>query len=281
MPRQPAPSSAQSGGSGGFALILVLWTLVLIAFITAQLLGTARVETAIARNLVAEAAIGAAADGAVNQAIFGLLDPRPETGWALDGSVHELEIGGFRVDVQVQDEAGRINPNLAPPALLEGLLRVTGADAEIARQVSRAVGEWVGVAMTPERVAAALEDYRAAGLDHGPPAEPMETLDELQRVQGVTASVYAAIRPHLSLFAPAAEPALAHADPVVRAAVALAGGGRPTGQAAPKPFARGVVTARISVIAKGPSASATRTAIVRIEPPAQKYTVLAWYGEID
>lgn len=280
MPRQPEPLSAQPGRSGGFALILVLWTLVLIAFITAQLVGTGRVETAIARNLVAEAAIGAAADGAVNQAIFGLLDPRPETGWALDGSVHALEIGGFRVDVQVQDEAGRINPNLASPALLEGLLRVTGADAENARQLSRAVGEWVGVAMTPERVKAALEDYRAAGLDHGPPAEPMETLDELQRVQGVTPSVYAAIRPHLSLFAPAS-PALAHADPVVRAAVALSGGGRPTGQAAPNPSARGVVTARISVIAKAPSASATRTAIVRIESPAQKYTVLAWHGEID
>jgi Tfp pilus assembly protein PilX len=49
----------------GFALIIVLWTLVLITFIVAHLTSSGRIEIRIANNLVANAAAQAAADGAI------------------------------------------------------------------------------------------------------------------------------------------------------------------------------------------------------------------------
>ena len=50
--------------SGGFALLIVLWTLVLIAFIVARMTASGRTEIRIAGNLVADAVTAAAGDGA-------------------------------------------------------------------------------------------------------------------------------------------------------------------------------------------------------------------------
>src|SRR5215213_5589981 len=78
------PGMAPARGQRGFALLIVLWMLVLIAFITAHVTAAGRTEIRIAGNLAANAAAQAAADGAIYQAIFNLADPRPELRWALD-----------------------------------------------------------------------------------------------------------------------------------------------------------------------------------------------------
>ena len=85
MVRSP-PSPTARHRAGGFALIVVLWTLVLIAFIVAHLTASGRTEVQIASNLVANSVAQAAADGAIFEAIFNLSDPRPEQRWPVDGS---------------------------------------------------------------------------------------------------------------------------------------------------------------------------------------------------
>src|SRR5215469_5590898 len=118
---EPCRSPAVNRRDAGFALIIVLWTLVLIAFIVAHVTANGRTEVRIAGNMVADATAEAADDGAIVAAIFNLLDPNPDQRWPLDGSPHELTIGGSRVMVRLRDEAGRINPNSASPELLEAL----------------------------------------------------------------------------------------------------------------------------------------------------------------
>jgi general secretion pathway protein K len=59
------PSPADRRRNGGFALIIVLWTLVLIDFIVAHLTPSGRTEIRIANNLVANAVAQAAGDGAI------------------------------------------------------------------------------------------------------------------------------------------------------------------------------------------------------------------------
>jgi general secretion pathway protein K len=122
----------------GFALIIVLWTLVLIAFIVAHLTASGRTEIRIATNLVANAAAQAAAEGAIYEAIFNLSDPQPNQRWQVDGNARELL---SRVTLRLEDEAWWINPNSASPALLEALLRATGSDPESARCLANAIGE--------------------------------------------------------------------------------------------------------------------------------------------
>ena len=273
--RRP-PSTAICRQSGGFALIIVLWTLVLIAFIVAQLTSSGRTEIRIAGNLVADAVAEAADDGAIFATLFNLADPNPAQRWPLDGTVHELTIGNSRVMVRLEDEAARINPNSASPALLEALLRVAGTDPEYARRLAGAIGEWVGSAPVARPQNAVLAEYSAAGLDYGPPSSPIETLDELGRVIGMTPAVLAAIRPHLTLFGPP-EPNPASADPVVAAALAEVS---PASQAAnpPNQASFDLLTVRIEASAVGPGdARVSKTAITRVGAMLPGgYSVLAW-----
>src|SRR5690242_19017562 len=218
--REP-PAPAVSGRSSGFALLIVLWTLVLVAFIVGRITATGRTEVRIAGNLLANTVAEAAADGGIFEAIFNLTASTSDQNWAIDEAVHELAVGDSRVAVRLRDEAGWINPNWASPTLLESLMRVTGSDPDSARQLAIAIGEWVGSAPVARSQDARLVDYRAAGLNYGPPGAPLETLDELARVLVVTPEKFAAIRPHLTLFCPP-EPNPATADPVVAAALAAA-----------------------------------------------------------
>jgi general secretion pathway protein K len=272
--RCPSSRDGDGGGrsrrrSGGFALIIVLWTLVLIAFITTHLVATGRVELQVAGNLVANAVTKAAADGAVYQAVFNQMDPTVDDRWPLDGSAHVMTIGDCRVTIRLTDEAGRINPNLAAPELLAALLQVTGSDAANAQQLAAAIAEWIS-APAGQAQGTVLAEYRAAGLDYSPPGEPLESLDELRQVRGMTPATFDAIRPHLSLFAPAV-PTLTYADPVVTAAMAATG----NTQATP-PQQSDTLIVHISAAAEGPgNAGATHVAIVQLTPGAGSYSILA------
>jgi len=264
----------------GFALIIVLWMLVLTSFLVALLAASGRTELRITGNLVANAEAAAAADGAIYQAVLKLLDPQAELRWPLDGAVHQLSIGDCTVEVRLLDEAGRINPNLASPALLEALLRTIGRDQQSARQLAAAIDDWVG--NTPERQSpAVLAEYRQSGRDYGPPGAPLQSLDELNDIVGMTPETVAALKPHLSLFAPAL-PNPAHADPIVAAALAIiTQSGAPASILPTQPSDNR--TARIAVIALGPNnAVVARTAIVKVGPAQpQGYAVIGWISSSD
>src|ERR1700693_4711776 len=176
-PRQPW--LGVPGRDRGFALIIVLWAFVLIALIVIHLTAAGRTELRIASNLAANAAAQAAADGAIYQAIFNLSDPRPERRWALDGAAHEIQIGRSRVALRLEDEAGRVNPNLASPELVAALLQVVGSDPRRATALAAAIVEWAGATTVRRPPETALADYQAAGLDYGPPGEPLQSLDGL------------------------------------------------------------------------------------------------------
>src|SRR5580693_2841820 len=96
MPRRFPPGSAECRRNGGFALIIVLWTLVLIGFIVAHLTASGRTEIRIAGNLVANSASQAAADGAIFETIFNLSDPNPEQRWPVDGAPRQVAVAVSR-----------------------------------------------------------------------------------------------------------------------------------------------------------------------------------------
>jgi general secretion pathway protein K len=270
-------SPAEPGRNRGFVLLIVLWTLVLIGFIAAHLAASGRSEVRIAANLSANAAAQAAIEGAVDAAIFNLTDPDPDRRWPADGESHTLDIGESRVVLRIADEAGRINPNLASPALLEGLLLATGTDPDTAHRLALAIGQWTGNGV-PETQDMAGE-YQAAGLDYTPPLEPFETLDELNRVIGMTPEIVAALRPHLSLYGPA-QPDPASADRVVLAALDIAARAQPLAASGSPGTLAGQAprTLRVMASARGPGqALASAAAIIRFGGGVPRgYAMLAW-----
>lgn len=276
----------------GFALLIVLWMLVLISFIIAHVTTSGRNELRIAGNLEANAMAQSAADGAIYQAIFKLADPRQGQRWSADGTSHIVQIGASRIAVRVEDENGFINPNLASAALLQGLLRAVGVQPEKAADLAEAIAEWVGsakVRRTPEEL---LAEYQAAGLDYAPPVAPprsaddlgsitpLESIDELGRVRGINAQLVAALRPHLTLLG-RAWPNGDSTDPVVAAAVQFALNTAAAGTGPVPELTRAnseFITARIYATAQGPGNSEVgRAAIVRIGTfAARGYSLLAW-----
>ena len=216
-----------------------------------------RTEVRIANNLVANAAAEAATDGAIYEAIFNLSDPQAEQRWPVDGNTREILIGHRRVTLRLEDEAWWINPNSAAPALLEALLRVTGIDPEGARRLADAIGECVGSAPAPRPPNVLLAEYWASGLDYGPPGAPLETIDELGRVLGMTPAVLAALRLHLTLYGPP-QPDAATADPIVAAALAATAAVTAAPSASQPPL--DVLTTRITATAFSPGVSARRGA---------------------
>jgi general secretion pathway protein K len=282
----PQPLLGVSRRNRGFALIIVLWAVVLIALIVVHLTAAGRTELGIAGNLAANAAAQAAADGAIYQAIFNLLDPQEDKRWPLDDSTHELQVGKSGVTLRLADEAARINPNLASPALLRALLGAVASNREQAAEIASAIAEWVGAGKGPRLLVGINPNNPAAGSTDGPPGEPLQSIDELGRVRGITPDLLRLLRPHLTLFGPAAPHAAAY-DPVVGAALAEAAKTLPgvalsflTGGAGSN---AGALTARISATAHGPGkAVANRVAIARIGPGIPHgYAMLAWESNME
>ena len=197
----------------GFALLTVLWTLAFLSLLGTGLLAGARQNAQRVRNLVDAAVVEATAEAALHRTIFALLDPT-ERRWQLDGAVHALRFGDIGAAVRVEDESGKVNPNIATPELLEALLRQLGADRASAARIATAIGEW--------RSPLGGQGAAAASPDRQAPSTVFESLDDLAAIAGMTPALHARLRPHLSLYT-TSDPDVATTDPVVAAALGLPG----------------------------------------------------------
>ena len=218
------PRACAVGGdpSRGFALIVVLWFLVLIAAIGTYLMVNARNQTAIARNIGVAAGTEALADAGIAQAAFNLTDTVESNRWKLDGVPHRLRLPAGEVVVRVSDENAKINPNRASDALLASLFEAAGVERARAQRLGAAIADWVGAETMPRRAGAKLEQYRQAGLNYGPSNAPVESLDELQLVLGMTPEIFAAVRPYLTIYTDDDQPNQKNAKPIVQRALLLA-----------------------------------------------------------
>ena len=210
----------------GFALLLVLWTMVLLALLGSRIAASGRAQAQIAANVRDEAVTEAAADGAVQEAAFHLLDA-PSRDWAADAVPRRLRLPGAAVEVRVESESGKVNPNLASAPLIAALLRELGADSRTAGLIADSILRWRFPWVQQGANDPSLTAYRAAGLDYGPPGAPFQSLDEVGAVLGMTPELLAKARPYLSLYAGGA-PDVSSASRVVLAAMrSVLGGGAP------------------------------------------------------
>jgi general secretion pathway protein K len=200
----------------GFALLIVLWSLVLLALILTQLLSAGRSEVQLASNLRDSAEMEAVADGAIQDAAFHLLAGGAQH-WSTRGR-HSLHIGRGSAEIGIEDTADKINPNAASPVLLRSLAVLCGAQADAASRLAQAIVAWRDADGATADPAAA---YRAAGLNYAPPGLPFETLDELGLVVGMTPALLNCMQPHLSLYQ-ANAPGPNTADALVARALATA-----------------------------------------------------------
>jgi general secretion pathway protein K len=261
----------------GFALLIVLWTVALLALLGSHITAAARRAAALSLLLQDAARAEALADGLVQEALFHLLDPPPR-GWKADGVRRVVRLGGGRAEVAVLDHSGRVNPALATPQVLAALLRLEGVAEQRAERLAAALVDWrtIGDTLTPGGAKAA--QYRAAGLPYGPPNEYYRNPEELGLVLGMTPDVLERLAPHVSVWNTTPVD-LSRADPVVAQAVQGAGGGvgqLPQVSEGQTPPTVVEIVAQVTL----PGARAMRRVVVRLIPgqleAPQPWQILAW-----
>ncbi len=248
------PGTMTRARERGFALVAVLWVLVLLSVIAAAFVTETRTEVNLARNAVENAKARALAEAGVQRAVLALLAARRGSregqeaegpgeedfavfegasgegereaaaigaagGLRVDGTVYAWRFAGAEVLISVQDEGGKIDLNRASEEMLEGLFVSAGLPERQAAALAEAIADFRDEDDERRAFGAEDEDYRAAGLEWGAKDAPFETVSELTQVLGLTREIYQRVRPALTVHSRRARVERSVAPPIVLAAL--------------------------------------------------------------
>jgi general secretion pathway protein K len=270
--------SLARSGERGFALLIVLWAMVLLALLGTQVTGSGQAETRLATALRSGAQLRAAADGAVYETIWHMLDGGGDY-WPPGAMTRILDEPAARVVVTVTDERGKMDVNQVPPGYLQSLFSILGADKDTATNVANALADWRSQQPAGSGPQSPLaQQYRSAGRAWGPAGVEFQRLDDIELAIGMTPVLAKAAKPYLTL-ALEQGPWLKYAGPVVLAALAKAK--RDQNLSVEDADPRGPVVLRIEAHAAGGNGAAfTRRVLFRLDGtlsgPGWRYRILSW-----
>ncbi len=269
--RKPGPVGAPAlatRGERGFALVIVLWTIVLITLVVTAMTASGRSEVREVAAQRSAAVARAAADGAMEEAIFHLAARQ----WDPASGPHRLQIGGTAVQVEVEDEAGKPALNGIPSEMMTALLQEVGVPPAQAAVLSAAMDNFTQGTVGPSAREAAATPYAAVGLPYGPSQQAFRSLGEVGLVLGMTPDILARLAPHVSAVKFGGVD-MDKADPVVRHAFADAG---PNGGYDPAALRHSdFTTVRVAVHSLPPAATVWRRATVLLRPTGVAYELMS------
>lgn len=281
-PKLPQPPRRQHG----LALVIVLWTLTLLAVIATEFAYSTRIESKLARNVVDTAMARQFAQAGVARGLYSIVQPDPAERWRADGTTYQFPMQSALIQVTVHDEMGFIDLNAAQAGLLDGLFRVAGVDESARQSLVDAILDWRDTDSLRRVHGAEDDDYTRAGYKYRVKDAPFDAVVELMLVAGMSPALYRRVEPWLTIYSGSGT---INRDTAPRE-VLLAVPGADVDEVATRIAARatsdGIVaprqagTFRIRARASLPSGvSTTLTTVVRLgAQPAQapRVSVLAW-----
>jgi general secretion pathway protein K len=185
----------------GVALIIVLWMLSLLTILAAGYSNTMRTETKLTSNLVKSTQAKALAEAGIWQGITELLRPTSEQIWIADGSTYTFNFEENEIKIRLFDETGKIDLNTARPELIQGLIEtVENINYDDSSAITDAILDWRDKDSLTRINGAEDEDYARLDYGYGAKDGTFNTLDELQQVMGMTASIYNKIKPAITIY---------------------------------------------------------------------------------
>jgi len=183
----------------GYALVMVLWILVLLTSIALAFSVNVRTDTRAAINLSDQVRLRAAADAAIARSIQRLTvqdDSAEPLNW---GVAYEMPWPDATLRVTMASESAKIDINYAPRPLLIGLFRQVLPDAS-AEALADALLDWRDRDDRRSPEGAEALDYRAAGRSILPSNRPFQSTGELGLVMGFDAASVARLQPYISIY---------------------------------------------------------------------------------
>ncbi|EJN12849.1 type II secretory pathway, component PulK [Bradyrhizobium sp. YR681] len=292
------PGQASLRDSRGFIVVAVLWMLAALAALAliylSYVTNTAITVAVNADRLQADALANAGLELAAYR-----LTAQPEATRPTSGTFN-ARVGAGRVSVTFRSEAARVDLNMAPRAMLAGLMTALGVSAADAPVYADRIMAWRS-STEPGQDNPEDSYYRTLGATYLPRHAPFPHSDELWLVRGIPSAVVERMLPFVTVFsnmrtvnvldaAPqvvAALPGMTpqtlqqllrdRADPNVdpRSLVGLAGGTNATSE--------GAKAYRMTVTVEAPSRrrSSAEIVILLLESGDEPYRVLSWHNALD
>jgi general secretion pathway protein K len=184
--------------------VVVIWALALLAAIAASLTSATRTAALIASNGVDNAQAEALADAGARLAILNLgrfyAAPASAPAIALDGSERSCKIASLgAVTFAIESETGKADLNTATDALLVRVLSGAGGKDLNARALVEKIADFRDSDGLRRLNGAEADDYRQAGLSHGPKDAPFDAIEELEQVLGIMPDLAVRLRPYLTV----------------------------------------------------------------------------------
>jgi general secretion pathway protein K len=180
-------------------LAYVVSAVVLLSAIAVSFLNVGATSYQLARNNVEAARLEAVIDAAIVRAVLGILDPRAERRWPVDGTPRDFTFESQRMQIAIQDELGRIDLNQADHALIAALFRSLGLSINEATDLADEVIDWRTTG--PRTTSVPVEtETGAAGLPYLPRKGPFQSVDELRLLKGMTPDLYRRAKPALTVY---------------------------------------------------------------------------------
>jgi len=176
-------------GNRGVALLLVLWSLVLLGTLALAFSWSMRTEALAARNGIDEARAYFQARTGVNRAIMLLatLSPDNVLAAAIAG-----EDGDAAYEVRVESESGKVDVNLVTEEVLLEILKKGGLPEEEAESVRDAILDWRDADDVARPRGAERAEYAQMPEPVTPRNGKIRSVEELMYVKGVTKDFHAA-----------------------------------------------------------------------------------------
>lgn len=195
--------SRLKGSERGFVLVVVMWTLGLLALMAISFTSSVQTQIKVTAGAVENARLEALADAGFNLALHNLARARQERGRtassAIDGSIQACDAGdGTRILVSLEDEAGKISLAVGNERLYAAFFRGLGLPPEDARAITDSFLDFRDADDVKRPYGAERLEYLAAGRTAGPKNAAPAAAEELEQVLGFSPELVARIRPHVS-----------------------------------------------------------------------------------
>ena len=187
--------------SKGFALITVLWITAFLAVIAGSVSYQARASLGLASNVVASFKTKHAAEGALLLTVDKLIKRDELQGYVLKNPKFNYELDNLTISVEVADESGKVDLNLASVDLIKSLFVAVGVNEKVSSSIADAIADWRDQDNLKRADGAEDQDYAANGLLYEAKDDEFDSIDELSLVLGVTPEIFNRVKPHITVYA--------------------------------------------------------------------------------